>query len=52
MAVNTKKKAYMSQSKRADCRKHKPYACVTRSHCKLAKGRKRTFCRTRKNKKY
>ena len=41
-----------AQSKKMGCKGKLPYACVTKPGCKVAKGKKLTYCRTRKNRKY
>lgn len=45
-------KAYYAQSRRAGCRKTQARVCVTRTRCKMANGRKRKFCRTKRNRRY
>ena len=44
-------KSYRKHRKTSKCRGTKPYACAVRTDCRVAKGKKRTFCRTIKNKK-
>ena len=45
-------KAYYTQSRKVGCRKNKPRVCATRARCMMAHGKKRHFCRTKRNKRY
>jgi hypothetical protein len=44
-------KAKTAKKSKSHCKGKKPYACVATTGCKMAKGKKRSFCRTKKNKK-
>lgn len=45
-------KKYAKTSKKSLCKNKKAYACVATPGCKMTKGKKRQFCRTKKNKKH
>jgi hypothetical protein len=49
--ADSKKKTYRARVKRSTCKNKKPYACAASTKCKIAKGKKRTFCRKKKNTK-
>ena len=51
-AKRLRNKAYYTQSRKVGCRKQPSRACVIRSNCKMANGRQRRFCRTKKNRRY
>ena len=44
-------KSYREHRKKSGCSSRKLYACAADTKCKIAKGKKRSFCRTLKNKK-
>jgi len=44
-------KAKTAKKSKSHCKGKKSYACVATTGCKMAKGKKRSFCRTKKNKK-
>lgn len=43
---------YRAQSRRAGCKGLRRPRCRKTKNCKMADGKKRHFCRTRRNKKY
>ena len=45
MNKTRKQRIYKNRAKESACRGKKPYACVAIPGCKLATGKKRTFCR-------
>lgn len=45
-------KKYAKTSKKSVCKSKKAYACAATPGCKMTKGKKRQFCRTKKNKKH
>ena len=45
-------KKYAKSSKKSRCKSKKAYVCVTTPGCKMTKGKKRQFCRSKKNKKH
>ena len=45
MNKTRKQRIYKNRAKESACRGKKPYACVATPGCKLATGKKRTFCR-------
>ena len=45
------RKVYRSRVKASKCRRKPRYACAATTGCKVAAGKKRTFCRKNKNTK-
>tara|TARA_A100001015_G_C15021978_1_gene728491 strand:+ start:2069 stop:2266 length:198 start_codon:yes stop_codon:yes gene_type:complete len=48
----SKKRSYAKHVKKSHCRGKGPAVCRSKPGCKYTKGKKRTFCRKKKNSKH